>query len=424
MKRESILKKCGCVFVSVALMFSTACAFGGGESSSAGSSTDNSTSSGSIEQTKDLPFYVDPSQAEYGEFTAEKMTTPYWQGNVIYNETVMLIDDGQSISGKLQYEPVKILSVRDYTWKTEYEEGKDYTFNGKVISLGTDSAIPYLTEENLNGNDLPEGYRLVDSIANIETDVMRMGATIYTEGSLIYGHQVSVSYVYDPTEITHEISSYEAPKTLAKLQSGEDVTIVTTGDSVMEGCSTSGHFNHEPYTKTFMEMVKEGLEANYEGNITLVNKAVGGKTSTWGATDAHIAELIKPNPDILFVHFGINDCGGGASKNMYEDNLEYIIMKVREALPDCEIVLIKAFTPHPVTYDTDRLSSYWAKIDDLCVRYENVTSLDMYTPSVEMLKVKKYMDVTGNGINHLNDFSARLYAMYMLDSLVDYTATK
>ena len=99
-------------------------------------------------------------------------------------------------------------------------------------------------------------------------------------------------------------------------------------------------------------------------------------------------------------------------------------MKVKEALPDCEIVLIKAFTPHPVTYDTDRLSSYWAKIDDLCKTYENVTSLDMYTPSTEMLKVKKYMDVTGNGINHLNDFSARLYAMYILDSLVDYTATK
>jgi hypothetical protein len=97
-------------------------------------------------------------------------------------------------------------------------------------------------------------------------------------------------------------------------------------------------------------------------------------------------------------------------------------MKVHDALPDCEIVLIKAFTPHPTSYDTYRLEDYWEKLDGLCAEYENVTALDMYSQSTEMLIVKKYMDVTGNGINHLNDFSARLYAMNILGSLIDYTA--
>ena len=37
-----------------------------------------------------------------------------------------------------------------------------------------------------------------------------------------------------------------------------------------------------------------------------------------------------------------------------------------------------------------------------------------------MLETKKYMDVTGNGINHLNDYSARLYTMNLLASLIDF----
>ena len=401
--------------MSAAITLGAACCTGGGDSQSS-SQSDSSTN-----VTQSLPFYVDPAQAEYGEYTKDKMRTPYWLGNVIYNETVMLTDDGETISGKLQYKPVKILSVRDYTWTTEYS-ASDYSVHENVITIDESSSLPYLKAENFHGENLPAGFKITTSIADVMTDVVKMGSTIYHEGPLIYGHQISVSYVYDPADITVQPTAFEAPKTVAKLKAGEDVTIVTTGDSVMAGCSTSGYFNHAPYMPTFMEMVQEGLQDTYEGNITLVNKAVGGKTSTWGASDPHIAELIAQNPDILLIHFGINDCGSGASKNMYEDNLEYIIMKVHAALPNCEIVLIKAFTPHPVVYDTEKLSDYWKKIDGLCKTYDNVSSLDLYTQSTEMLKIKKYMDVTGNGINHLNDFSARLYVMHILNSLVDFTA--
>ena len=41
---------------------------------------------------------------------------------------------------------------------------------------------------------------------------------------------------------------------------------------------------------------------------------------------------------------------------------------------------------------------------------------------LSMLNTKKYMDVTGNGINHLNDYTSRLYAMNILSMLNDYEA--
>ena len=143
-------------------------------------------------------------------------------------------------------------------------------------------------------------------------------------------------------------------------------------------------------------------------------------TSAWGSNDTQVNAMIAVKPDLLFVHFGVNDNGAGMSKNMYSDNIEYIVSKVKAALPDCEIVLIKCSTPNPVSYDSDVFKDYWTKLDNICENYSGVSSLDMYDLSLEILKTKKYMDITGNGINHLNDYSARLYSMAMLNSLIDY----
>ncbi|MBP5729638.1 MAG: hypothetical protein J6X19_00395, partial [Clostridia bacterium] len=155
-----------------------------------------------------FPRYVEPDQAVYSFGERGKSITkawnnvnvyaPYWQGNIMYNETVMCIDDGTRIVGALLYKPVRILSVRDYTMTTEYEEGKDYTISGNQILLNRDTtACQYLTTDNLMGKDMPKKYRRVSSLAavsNIETDYFMWTDNIFfTEGSLIYGHQLCVT---------------------------------------------------------------------------------------------------------------------------------------------------------------------------------------------------------------------------------------
>ncbi len=400
---------------------------------------------GEKEKEKDMtayPFYEeDPAytfsvseERQYDESTKQyrwadglcSMLHPFWQGNVVYNETVMLVDDGGVISGKLMYEPTKILSVRDYAWEKEYEEGKDYTVEGNTIVRTAESDIPYLAAENFRGENLPEGYRLVQSIANVETDVVLMGATIYTEGSLIYGHQVSVSYVYDCTrEDTGAFAQYDAgmaPQFQAKFAEGKDLKLGIIGDSVAEGCSSSSKFNREPYLPNFIDMTALYMNALYArdgkgGAITVENYAKGGMTSEWGAAQEQINRIIAGAPDVLFVHFGINDNGSDFSKGTYHDNIESLVLKVREALPSCEVVLIKAFTPEPMTYNDSLFEGYWKGLDSIA-EMEGVYVLDLYTPSLTMLQTKKYMDVTGNGINHLNDFTARVYVMNILASMV------
>ncbi len=369
-----------------------------------------------------FPHYVDPEQAVY-RFDFEQMVTPYFTGNVIYNETVMLVEEDGVISGKLQYAPIRILSVRDYTWRNEYPS-TDYTVEGNVIRMNAGGSLPYLTAENLQGQNIPAPYREVTSITNVETDWILMGASVYTEGSLIYGHQISVSYVYDVRDLRlEEFASYESsgyPALKEKLNAGEDVKIVVIGDSVAEGCSSSAHFNREPFMENWADQTARGLNEAYEGNITVQNVAVGGTQSEWGAAAAQVNQIVAGAPDLVIVHFGINDAGSNITPGSYQDNMEKLVVDVQARLPDCEFMLIKAFTPNTANYNPDQLRKYWVKLDTIAEEFDGVYTLDMYTLSQTMLTQKKYMDVTGNGINHVNDYSSRLYTMNILSALVKY----
>ncbi len=386
-----------------------------------------------------FPLYVEPDQAVYtfgerGKSIAKawnnvNVYAPYWQGNIMYNETVMCIDDGTRIAGVLQYKPVRILSVRDYTMATEFEEGKDYTISGNQILLTRDTtACPYLTTDNLMGKNIPDKYRRVNSlssVANIETDYFMWTDNIFfTEGSLIYGHQLCVTYVYDINDL--DLSQFPefgsvCPKFLNKLQSGDGVVITVTGDSVTEGCSASSKYNHAPMMPQFTTMMKNGLSKAYDGKITLKNYAVGGTTSNEAVSTNVSSKLVKAKSDLVLIHFGINDCGGLSAAKL-KSNIKKVVDDTLAELPDCEFLYIKCFTPNPALYPNDKMTSFWKAIDELAAEYDNFYTLDLYTPSLKILETKKYLDVTGNGINHPNDYIVRMYAMYLLAPFVNFAA--
>jgi hypothetical protein len=51
---------------------------------------------------------------------------------------------------------------------------------------------------------------------------------------------------------------------------------------------------------------------------------------------------------------------------------------------------------------------------------EHIVTLDVGAMQQEMLAAgKKYLDMSGNNVNHPNDFLARLYAMNLLTALIE-----
>lgn len=386
----------------------------------------------------DLPFYIDPETAVYdfGEMGKKNKAwnnpqtyTPYWLGNVIYQETVLCVDNGKTVSGELEYTPVKILSVRDYTYETEYVEGTDYTVSGRTLILNEGTSCPYLTQANLNGTEVPKGYTFVaslDKLTDLEKQCVQFGKAVFSEGTFYYGHQLCVSYIYDVNELkTDSFGRFGAvcPRTLAKLQAGEEKVIFgVTGDSVTEGCSASAYFSHAPYMPTFLNLFQFGLKAAYpDGTIALKNLAVGGTTTVQGAEESNIKRLAKTNADTIIIHFGLNDVGA-LSASQFRKNIETLVNGVRAELPDCEFLFIKCSTPNPDIHDIERLKSYFREMDELAANTEGFYTLDMYVLSENMLAHKKYADITGNGVNHINDYMVRLYAMQLLNLFVDYSA--
>lgn len=397
---------------------------GGNDMSDKPNSESGASESESVEDVnKTLPNYVAPDKAEYA-FGEKETVTPFYTGNVIYNESVLLVmgEDGVA-KGNLQFKPVKILSIRDYTLKKEYDVA-DFELTNNTLTAKSPEKTTYLTENNLAGIEMPEGFCLKSSISDILTDCVLMAGAIYSESPFYYGKQIYVSYVYDANDLDFDLyANYKTsglPKTKAKLAFGDDLKICATGDSVMEGCSSSKKFNREPFMENFMTLTVDALNAEYDGNITLSNQAVGGKTSGWGAEDAQTIRLANEKPDLLYIHFGINDLGSQVSAASYYDNIKKIIDDVQAVNPECEVVLIKAFNANPDIYDQSGFERYWRKLDQLAEENENVYTLDMFTQSLSLIGAKGYYAVTGNGINHVNDFSARLYAMNMISQLVKF----
>lgn len=373
----------------------------------------------------EFPFYREDTGAITYEFGSEEMYRPYWRGNVMYNEEVLAVQDGEDLpKGRLLYKPLRIISVRDYTLGTEYREGVDFTVAGKDIVLTASSNAPYLTAANLLGQGLPEPYRQVNSIANVLTDyVMFPNDLVYTESPLFYGNALSVTYVFDMADTdlsvfkTHDVKLSAAE---AKLKSGEAVNLTVIGDSISEGCSASKHFNRAPYQISYAEIVKEGLKDIYGAEVNLINKAVGGKTAEWGAEQTQIEAVIASNPDILIIGFGMNDGTGGVSVIRYQGYIELIVNRVKTARPDCSIILLHTFPPNPLhpSADLDKFRRYGEELSALADLNDGVAMVDMWKVGQAMLDAgKPYPAIAVNNVNHPGDFFHRVYAQNVLSAI-------
>lgn len=378
------------------------------------------------------PNYVENYDSLTYDFNDANLSNPFWKGNVIYNESVLLTLNSETgeISGNLMFKPLKIISVKDYTLKTtDYELNKDYTLDGNKIIRTENSSIDYRTDDELTGKELPAtgNYRYVETITNQLTDLVKFaGGTIYTESPFYYGCQIYVSYVYDIKDIDSSISNFptydmeKLPKLSEKFKNKEKIKIVGLGDSVLEGCSSSKKFNHEPFMDNFLDLTGQNLERLTGCEIEINNLSVGGKESTWGCQDAQINGIINAAPDLLFLHFGINDLGANRSSMIYSDNMETIVLKVKEALPNCEIILLSPFGPNPIIYDYTKLDEYIEALEYIESNYSGVKFIDIFKLSQIMCGNKKYLDMSANGINHVNDYASRIYLQAILVTLYKY----
>ena len=344
-------------------------------------------------------------------FTLDQMLTPIWDTDIVYGESfTMYRDKNGEISAKFLYEPKEIIDVRSASLETLYEEGKDYVLKDGKLFLTENTAIPFMEydeifmKEELPGKSFP----------------FKDGHLLFSEGHFFHDRQIAVTYKCQKGEWKGYIPEYKGEllsKTIKRLTEDKKLKIVLLGDSISEGSNASGVTGAAPYQPRYIELTADFLRKSYSADITLKNPSVGGKCSAWGMQvldDAVIAE----NPDLVVLAFGMN---GGYPPEVFEEHIKNMVDRIKTAKTDTDIILIATSTPNPIL--TDSRARFWNfqhLYGETLKKFEKdgTAVLDMGAIQKEIHKNKRFIDTTGNNVNHPNDFFIRIYAQALSKLLI------
>ncbi|MGZ0708543.1 SGNH/GDSL hydrolase family protein [Coraliomargarita sp. W4R53] len=334
---------------------------------------------------------------------------PFWSSRTMVNETLLPTQyDDAPATARLRFAPTTIHSVRNYALDVEYTEGKDYTIEGQTLTVLPNSQIPTFRYDEL----YPQESQAEPKVAR----ALDGGYLILGESALFNDHQLTVTY--DRTEAwtgpIPQSAKNDLPKTFSKLEKGEPLRLIVFGDSISVGASASGKSARAPFMPRWSELVASSLQRFYGSEITHINPSMGGMRSDWGKENA--ASLVShQHPDLVILGFGMNDAGANFSAETFKSNTESIIQTIRQDNPDTEFLLLMSFQPNSAWRNLDLMESYLDALNSL--QSDGITVADLWTPHAYLLKGKTYWDMTGNHVNHPNDFLVRLYAQVILARL-------
>lgn len=345
---------------------------------------------------------------------APNLLSPFWQDDVVRGESVLFIKDPSSgiAEGRLLFPIDDILEVRDSSGKILYEQGIDYQFQSgdTRVTLPDTSRIFAVTPDMLRRPADTQPHQLTHRDGN--------GEILFGPKLEYHQMQTMVTYKKASSVWPGGMPTYQPdllPKTLAKLQAGDPVSIVLLGDSISTGCNASGWGGGPPFQPAFQDLWVQHLQMHYQAEVSLTNLSVGGMTAAWGVT--MIDKVVESKPDLVVVAFGMNDAAGRSAAD-YSHDMQAMIRSIREKLPATEFILVATMLGNRdwPRLDQDLFLQYRSQLEGMV---ENGVALaDMTSLWAEMLQRKNDSDLTGNGVNHPNDFGHRVYAQVLSALLI------
>ena len=343
------------------------------------------------------------------KFGSDTNLLSIWDGDIAFNETVLFLEeaDGSIPDAPLLYEPEKILQVCSGTCDVEYREGVDYALvDGKLRRL-PGSAIPVLA------HNIPYPAEKTEDVWSF--DCIDGGLIAVLGNHILHRHQVLVSYRHNSpwTGFVQQDRTGMLPRTMRMLAEGKPVNLMFFGDSITTPADVSGNSLHTPPDMpSWPELAFAVLKEKYP-SLTYTNTAVGGMASPWGV-DVVKEKFAEPVPDLAVIGFGMNDATGDSIKPLdFVGNVCHIMERARTLNPDMEFILIATSVPNPMAPHFDRSQR---EHEPLFLQLERPGVAVMRMTSVHdgLLTRKRFYDMTGNNINHPNDYLSRAYAQTLL----------
>jgi acyl-CoA thioesterase-1 len=333
---------------------------------------------------------------------------PAWASETVHRESTILLRekaDGFD-TARLAFPAAEVLAVATAEGRHRfdpdaYSSGDGLSFNfvrpDPVASINTKQMFP------------PKGSPMsyASRVGHPEQNLM------YHPG--VWFHERNIEITYRRKDKPAELERVGSlPKTAARLKAGESFTIGVSGDSISTGLDASAKVNAPPHQPGYPDLVVAQLQAKFDSKIALVNRAVAGWSVANGVKD--LDKLLESKPHLVIVAYGMNDVGRRDPK-WYGEQTKAIVDGIRKANPDAEIILVSSMLGNAEWTATPRamFGPYRDELKKLCG--PGIALADLTAVWEIMLKHKHDLDLTGNGLNHPNDFGHRLYAQAVLSLL-------
>ena len=351
------------------------------------------------------------------KYEEDQMYQKIWTGNVIYNESCLLVKDTNTgkISARLLYKPTRIISVRDYTLEKEYK-ADEYVIEDDYLVATDKSTMPFLTDKNVACTDMTG----IEGI--IGTYPAKNGNILFTEGTGIVMHHVFVTYEHEDSWFgtTPIEQGNKLPRLQQKLNNQEQIKMVVNGDSIFTGCNSSGKLGIKPFQDDFPTGFANEITRKYGSEVVLHNTAVGGQVSNWGMLN--VANNVNMyDPDLVIIGFGMNDgCDAFQVKpNDYVEHIKTMIDSIQYNCTSADIIVCATIVANPDSTQNYLQRDYLQPLKDMAEEYDDVVIMDMTTFSDDLLTKKKSLDLYANNINHPSDFMVRCYVQNLMTTIED-----
>jgi acyl-CoA thioesterase I len=323
---------------------------------------------------------------------------PFWKSSTMSGESLFFVGDDDRAMATLLFQPERIVSVTSATGEIEYEDGRDYVvdYASGCITRVAGSRMPFTQQAELSP---PMKGPL--------------------EGDTFHRRQVAATYVHRPHLWRGPIPRFAGralPRTFEHLTGPKRLTICLMGDSISEGYNASGFTGVAPFQPPFGRLVADGIQRAYGASVSFHNFGVAGSTADNGVWET--APVSNVQPDLVLIAYGMNDAGYASAAD-FAQCVETIMNEIRGSTPLVEFVLVAPMLPHR-EWDymiEGRIPEYRDALAGLCG--DGVVLADVTSLWSALLARKSAYDLSGNGINHPNDFGHRMYAQTILGLLVE-----
>ena len=335
---------------------------------------------------------------------------PVWTGDTAYFESFWPVTGRDQPEGSdtvipLLYRADEIEEVRTLSLETKFSEGKDYFLDDGRLVIPAGSAIKRMKWEDYSLREEKPGNCFPSSLG---------GYVFFSEGPTVHNMQYAVTYRHSDvwTGPVPAPNPNRLEKFRRRLAERRPVQVAITGDSIACGGNSTGFMNVPPYLPMWPTMITDYIEDKFGCPAVNINRSRGGVCSDWGVQTAR-ESFGEWKPDLCVIAYGMNDASGRRTSASVMENYKQITDILLSINPDCEFVYVSTMLPNPIApgFSSGLHPEHEPLMYDLAAETGGIADVAPVTSVHKyLLTRKRFFDMTGNNINHCNDYMARVYA--------------